>query len=269
MTTEIKSSERLYTLVSEKIGDSPVFFLNHGYSPVYPEFENMPFRHQLSLYKKCIEGIDIENKTVLEVGCGRGGGSKWISDNYNVDMHGCDATPVHVSICKNNEKENLHYKFGRADNLPYETESIDVLISIEASQAFDDLGSFFELAFYKIKEGGKISIMDVYGITERAQLSGMKGLEKYKQLAELWFQDVEIEIVTENVKDACRQDVDLMQQYIENSNVAEFMSQISGESYRRYNNGNRGYFKLTGTRIAENVDFNEDWSTVYKNILNS
>lgn len=269
MTQNSIAVERLYTVVDEKIGDSPIYFLNHGYSPSYPEFENIPFKHQLSLYKKCIENIELENKTVLEVGCGRGGGSKWISENYNVDMHGCDITPAHIRVCKLNESENLHYKFGKADNLPYEAESIDVLFSIEASQSFDDLGTFFEIAFYRIKEGGKIVILDGYGISEKSQSSGMKSLDKYKTLAELWFKDVEIEIITENVQESCRQDIDLMQQYIENTEVAEFMSQISGESFKRYKSGHRGYFKLTGTKISENIDMGEDWSTVYKNALSN
>jgi len=261
--------ERLYTMVNEKIGDSPVFFLNHGYSPAYPEFENLPFKHQLSLYKKCIEDLDLNNKTVLEVGCGRGGGSKWISENYNVDMHGCDITPSHIELCKLNESENLHYKFGRADNLPYDSESIDVIISVEASQHFDDLGAFFQMAFYRIKEGGKIVIMDGYGISEKSKSNGMKGIDQYKQFAEFWFQDVEIEIVTENVQNACKEDLLLMQDYIEPEEVAEFMSQVSGESYKRYMSGNRGYFKLTATKIESDVDLNQDNNTVYKNILSN
>lgn len=261
------TTERLYTMVNEKIGDSPVFFLNHGYSPAYPEFENLPFKHQLSLYKKCIEGLDLDNKTVLEVGCGRGGGSKWISENYNVDMYGCDLTPANIEVCKVNESEKLHYKFGRANNLPYEAESIDVLISIEASQSFDDLGDFFEEASYKIKEGGKIVIMDGYGISDRSISSGMKTVDEYKQLAELRFKDVQIEIITDNVKDSCLQDINLMQQYIQDQEVAEFMSQISGESYKRYDAGHRGYFKLTGTKISEDFDVAGDWSSVYAKVL--
>ena len=264
---EFTTTERLYTLINEKIADNPVFFLNHGYSPSYAEFEGMPFKHQLSLYKKCIEGIDLENKTVLEVGCGRGGGSKWISDSYNVDMHGCDITPSSIDICKLNEKDNLHYKFGRADNLPYEAESIDVLICIEASQSFDDLGDFFEEAYFKIKEGGKIVIMDICGTTERAIANNLKSFEKYKEIAELRFKDVQIEIITDNVKEACRQDVELMQQYIEDPEVSEFMSQVSGESYKRYNNGHRGYFKLTGIRNSEDNDLIGDWSSVYAKLL--
>lgn len=261
--------ERLYTMVNEKIGTSPVFFLNNGYSPAYPEFENLLFKHQLSLYKKCIEGLDLDNKTVLEVGCGRGGGSKWISENYNVDMHGCDITPVNVEVCKLNESENLHYKFGRADNLPYESESIDILISIEASQAFDDLGDFFKNSYFKIKDGGKIIIMDGYGISEKSISSGMRNVETYRQLAELYYKNVEIEILTDNVKESCLQDSDLMQQYIQDQEVAEFMSQVSGESYKKYNNGHRGYFKLTGTKISEDLDVAGDWSATYTKALSN
>ena len=77
-------TETIYTRIDGFINDLPIYFLNHGYSPAYSEFEGVQFKHQLSLYKKSIDGISLDNKSILEVGCGRGGGSKWISDTYNV-----------------------------------------------------------------------------------------------------------------------------------------------------------------------------------------
>lgn len=242
-------TETIYTRIDGFIKDLPIYFLNHGYSPAYSEFEGMPFKHQLSLYKKSIEGLTLDNKTVLEVGCGRGGGSKWISDTYNVDMHGCDITPVHIDVCKRNEKENLHYKVGSSDSLPYEAESIDIMFSIEVSQAFQDLNGFFERAAKIIKSDGTIVIIDMYPISNVDRNKMMRDIDTYKNIASLWFKDIEVEIITENVKDALFQDVELMKEYIENDRVAFFASENARDSYYRYVNNDIGYFKLTGNKI--------------------
>lgn len=264
MAEDILTTERLYTEVNDRIGNSPVYFLNHGYSPSYPEFDNMPFKNQLSLYKKCIENIDLDNKTVLEVACGRGGGSKWISDNYNVKMYGCDVTPVHIQICKRNESEKLQYKFGRADNLPYDPETFDVLINIESLQSYTDVGVFFEKAFNVLKHHGKIVIMDSYGLSDIAKSNGFKDLETIKRLAELWFENIEIEIITDNVMNSCLEDVQYMKDHIENVDVANFMSEVSDLSYRKYKNEHRGYFKLTGIKVSPDLrDLAGDWDSAY------
>ena len=257
---------RVYTKINEKIGNSNVPFLNSGYHPAFEELNNTAWKHQISLYKKCLEGLDLNNNSILEVGCGRGGGSKWISDNYNVKMYGCDITPVHIEICKLNEKENLNYKFGKAENLPYTPESMDILISIQSIQAFDDLGSFFQKAYNTIKHKGRIILMDEYGISDSAKNSGVKDIDSIRSLVDLWFKDVEVEIITNNVKQACIEDSDLIEGYIEDIEVSEFMSQVSAEMSKKYEQ-DRGYFKLTATKISPDAGAPDNWSTVYEKFL--
>lgn len=242
-------TENIYTRIDGLIKDLPIYFLNHGYSPSYPEFEDVPFKYQLSLYKKALDGLSLDNKTILEVGCGRGGGSKWISDTYNVNMYGCDITPVHIAVCKKNEKENLKYTVANADELPYQAESMDVIFSIEASQAFQNLNKFFERAASIIKNNGTIVILDMYPISNVDRNKMMSDIDTYKNIASLWFKDINVEIITENVKDALFQDVELMKEYISDNRVSFFASENSKDSYYRYVNEDIGYFKLTGNKI--------------------
>jgi cyclopropane fatty-acyl-phospholipid synthase-like methyltransferase len=242
-------TETIYTRIDGFINDLPIYFLNHGYSPAYSEFEGVQFKHQLSLYKKTIDGLSLDNKSILEVGCGRGGGSKWISDTYNVNMYGCDITPVHIAVCKKNEKENLQYTVANADELPYKAESMDVIFSIEASQAFQDLKAFFEKAFNILKSDGKIIIVDMYPISNVDRNKMMRDLDTYKDIASLWFKDVEIEIITDNVKQALLEDTQLMKNYIKDDKVSFFAVENAKDSYSRYANSDIGYFKLTGNKI--------------------
>lgn len=242
-------TETIYTRIDGFIKDLPIYFLNHGYSPAYSEFEDVPFKYQLSLYKKALDGIHLDNKTILEVGCGRGGGSKWISDTYNVKMYGCDITPVHIDVCKKNEKENLQYTVASADELPYEAESMGIIFSIEASQAFQDLEAFFEKSFNILKSDGKIIIVDMYPISNVDRNKMMRNLDTYKDIASIWFKDIEIEIITDNIKQALFEDAHLMKDYIKDDKVSFFAVENTKDSYSRYANSDIGYFKLTGNKI--------------------
>jgi cyclopropane fatty-acyl-phospholipid synthase-like methyltransferase len=241
-------TKTIYTRVDNFIGDLPIYFLNHGYCPAYVDFEDMPFKHQLSLYKKSIEGLLLEDKSILEVGCGRGGGSKWISNTYNVKMYGCDITPVNIEVCKKNEKENLIYTVMDADDLLYESESMDIILSIEASQAFENLENFLKKSFNILKSGGNLIIIDMYPINTSDKNKMMNDLETYKNMISFWFKNVQIEIITDNVKQALFEDSKLMKNYIAKDRVAFFASENSKDSYSRYSNLEIGYFKITASK---------------------
>lgn len=67
---------QLYKEVNDLFSDNKISFMNHGYAPAYPEVELLPFKHQLSLYSKAVENLDLNEKIILETGCRRGGGHR-------------------------------------------------------------------------------------------------------------------------------------------------------------------------------------------------
>ena len=75
-------------------------YLNHGY---YPPYKNLfdyhkIFKHQASLYLHLFDDIDTKNKSLLEIGCGRGGGINLLSKMYDFkNIEACDLTES--SIC--------------------------------------------------------------------------------------------------------------------------------------------------------------------------
>lgn len=242
-------TEILYTKVDELIGKEPIYFLNHGYAPAYEEFDDVNFKHQLSLYKKAVEHLDLDNKSMLEVGCGRGGGSKWIADTYNVQMYACDITPANISVCKLNEKENLIYAVSAAENISYKDESMDAIFSIEASQAFEDLGIFFKKAHQALKHGGSITMVDMYPIEFSDRNRTMKDLATYISYVSIFFKDIKLEIITDSVKQAMLEDIELTPKYIKDSKTLFYSLENIKQNYKRYDNLEIGYFKLTANKI--------------------
>ena len=89
----------------------------------------------------------------------------------------------------------------------------------------------------------------MYPISNVDRNKMMRDLDTYKDIASLWFKDVEIEIITDNVKQALLEDTQLMKDYIKDDKVSFFAVENAKDSYSRYANSDIGYFKLTGNKI--------------------
>jgi ubiquinone/menaquinone biosynthesis C-methylase UbiE len=86
-------------------------FLNYGYEKLNgdPRLELKDIdesdRYCIQLYNHSVENSDLKGKTVLEVGCGRGGGASFISRYYKPECYvGLDITQSSIDFC------NQHYK---------------------------------------------------------------------------------------------------------------------------------------------------------------
>ena len=59
-------------------------FMNHGYDPVSNLLDkDFIMKREASLYFKLLENIDTNNKNILDVGCGRGGGVALYKKYFN------------------------------------------------------------------------------------------------------------------------------------------------------------------------------------------
>lgn len=79
----------------------------------------------------------IKDKVVLDIACGEGYGSNLMSQQaqyvYGVDI---DVETI-LNAQKKYKKENLNFQNGRADLIPIETNSIDVVVSFETIEHHD------------------------------------------------------------------------------------------------------------------------------------
>ena len=237
--------DRSYKDIHNIFGNSQVAFMNHGFSPTSEDLSDVPFRHQASLYSEAVSKMDLSGKNILEIGCGRGGGSQWISKNNNISSyHACDISEESIDFCKkNNELENVFYSVMDSQNLNYEENSFDLIICIESSHGYKNMELFFENARRVLKETGQLVLLDNYVLGDIAVEKQLMSLESVKRSAQ-GFSVLEYKDITDNVKEACKQDINLIDDWVENVEISEMLKSISAGSLKRYENKKWGYFKF-------------------------
>lgn len=78
---------------------------------------------------KKFESENIRN--VLEIGCGIGLVSAYLTNEYGINVYGTDFDPEEIQLAKqlNNERDNLHFKVEDAAELSFADNSFDLVIS--------------------------------------------------------------------------------------------------------------------------------------------
>ena len=130
---------------------------------------------------------------VLEVGCGTGYGlAEQAVTNPEVGFKGLDFSRNAIKRAESKfaNTKNLKFIEGNSTNLPFESESFDLLFNIESSHCYTDLGKFFSEVQRVLKPGGTFLIADFRMPVNYDKL--LTTIQKYLLL------DEEIDI-TENV----------------------------------------------------------------------
>ncbi len=148
-----------YWIVSHKDKSNEVKFMNYGYSDdQYPVLkpEDESERFPLQLYEKLVSDYDLSGKTILEVGCGRGGGSYYIARYKKPKMYtGMDISYKAIRFCRSNYKENnLVHIQGDAQDLPFPTGSFDFVINVESSHCYPNISLFYNEVSRVLKPEG-------------------------------------------------------------------------------------------------------------------
>lgn len=79
-----------------------------------------------------LEQMDVENlHDVIELGCGIGSVSAFLSERYQMNVVGTDFDPAQLEIARSNYPENdrLHYRIEDASNLSFKDGSFDLVLS--------------------------------------------------------------------------------------------------------------------------------------------
>ena len=140
-------------------------FMNYGYiDSESPELDSSDeaYRLFIQLYHMNIRDVLLENKEVLEVGSGRGGGASWIAKTMKPSsLIGLDFSREAVSLCnKWYNQENLDFREGNAQDLPFQKNSFDVVYNVESSHCYGDMSKFVSEVFRVLKNGGNFCWTD-------------------------------------------------------------------------------------------------------------
>ena len=134
-------------------------FMNYGFVdedvPVL-DLVDEPYRLFIQLYHMNIRDVDLNNKQVLEVGSGRGGGASWIAKSKSPSsLIGVDFSKEAVTLCNDwYEQENLNFIEGNAQDLPFDADSFDIVYNVESSHCYGDINKFVSEVFRVLRKDG-------------------------------------------------------------------------------------------------------------------
>lgn len=166
----------LYDFMARRWADTDWRFMNYGYMPdrvgsgtgARQRFDlaaaDEPDRPFIGLYHHAIEGLPVDGARILEIGSGRGGGCSYIARYYRPGcVTGLDYSARGIELAKrlNPDLENLTYRQGDAEALPFPDAAFDVVLNIESSHCYADMARFVAEADRVLKPGGWFSWMDM------------------------------------------------------------------------------------------------------------
>src|ERR1700739_4529724 len=134
-----------YDLLSRRleavgVADSS-FFLNYGYVPTDSNNESSFTIRQgtfnansVRLVFEVIGSVDLNDRTIVEIGCGRGGNSALIAEKFSGQVIGIEMSSEAIAFCrKTHLSHSIDFRVGDALNIPSADKSCDAIINVESS----------------------------------------------------------------------------------------------------------------------------------------
>jgi SAM-dependent methyltransferase len=189
--------------------------LNYGYAPLSDDAVAVASDdgYGLQLYAKVAGAIDLTGLDVLEVGCGRGGGTAHVFERLGPrSMTGLDlAASAARRAQKRFGRPGLRYVAGDAENLPFPSESFDAVLNVESSHCYPNSQRFFEEVHRVLRPGGRVLFADIRHPTltaaDEASLFPQKDVASLRhEIQTAGFQTLEEEDITANVVHALHLD---------------------------------------------------------------
>jgi len=181
---------------------------NYGYAPVDDDVAHYDIGHRygLQLYKEIVKnhkGYLISDKSkIVEVGCGKGAGAEFLIRKFQPQSYiGIDFSENAIDFCHHYYQQINHVKFvcATADHLPVKNSSADVVINVESSHIYPDIGCFFNEVCRILTPKGRFLFTD-YRIVNSSPIDAME-----KLICKHGFYIEEKRIITSQVYTACEE----------------------------------------------------------------
>ena len=164
-------------------------FMNYGFCDINSELGNLNLsqeeeqnRYFIQLYHYLARATDLQDKIVLEVGSGRGGGAAYIADYLNPKkIIGIDFSQENIKLaCQTYEQSNLSFQLGDAEALPFDSDSFDVVLNLESSHCYGSMTRFIQEVYRVLKPGGIFSWADFRSVEELESLKQIFKQSKFE-----------------------------------------------------------------------------------------
>lgn len=163
---------KMYNATADMFNDE-YLFMNLGYASVAPDADEHPpddlsqvDRCSERLYQHAIGEIPLQGKDVLEVGCGRGGGSVFLMRHYHPNrLIAVDIARRAIERCKVvHATSGIHFHQADAMALPFSADQFDVVINIESSHCYPSRKQFFTEVARVLRPGGWFLYADLVSV---------------------------------------------------------------------------------------------------------
>lgn len=230
-----KISKKEYNRINNIFKDSNIYFMNHGYVPTY-SFLDKYFINEASLYSKLIDGIETENKIILDIGCGRGGGTYVYNKYFNFkEIYGCDLNKMNINFCKQNHSNKIKFNQYSAEKTKYKNKYFDIITNLESSHDYEDVKLFFQEVKRILKDDGIFIYSDIFYSQEE--------IDYVLSILNDFFYEIEFIDITENVRLSCMDNINYFDE-IEDKEIGLYLKKIAAAHFMRYNT-NRSKYILT------------------------
>lgn len=158
-----------YPYVTQLMKDESFVFMNYGFQhpdltpTTLPLQENdEPDRLFIHLYHQAASFAALENKDVLEVSSGHGGGASYVSRYLKPKSYtGLERNPKAVKFSSERHQiPNLKFIEGDAMKIDLPNDSCDVVLNVEASHSYADAEIFYAEAARVLRPGGCLLTTD-------------------------------------------------------------------------------------------------------------
>lgn len=227
-------------------------FMNYGYAPVAQNTGRIPLdeedesnRYCIQLYHHITSAITLKDSTLLEVSSGRGGGSYYIKRYLGPKrVVGVDFSEHAVAFCRANYSlDGLSFVAGDAESLPFEDQSFDAVVNVEASHCYGSMDAFLAQVKRVLRNDGYFLYADLRAKDRIDTL--------HNELHRSGMTVIKEENITPNVLQALDADSDrktvLIQQSVHTllSNAFQQFAGIRGSTiYKGFRDGNLMYLSF-------------------------
>ncbi|AXN45112.1 Phthiotriol/phenolphthiotriol dimycocerosates methyltransferase [Mycobacterium marinum] len=165
-----------YPLMTRGLGADKIAFLNWAYEEDPPidltlEVSDEPNRDHINMYHRTATHVELSGKRVLEVSCGHGGGASYLTRTLHPASYtGLDLNRAGIKLCQRRHNlPGLDFVRGDAENLPFEDESFDVVLNVEASHCYPHFSRFLAEVVRVLRPGGYLLYTDLRPSNEIAE----------------------------------------------------------------------------------------------------
>lgn len=189
--------------------------MNYGYAPLTDGADAVTSvdGYAQQMYARVAGAIDLHGLDVLEVGCGRGGGTAYVFEHFGPrSMTGLDLVASAVRRAQERYgRPGLRYLAGNAEHLPFGDASFDAVLNLESSHCYPNPPRFLEEVHRVLRPGGHLLLADIRLTEPRRDADGALFAPKdvatlHREIDHTGFLTLEEEDITANVVHALHLD---------------------------------------------------------------